>query len=244
MSEEHFASIYDYLMEGAPYERWLQYAKDRLPQGGKIVDLACGTATFTMMLHEHGYEVIGIDISQDMLTIAEQKMREKNVSIPLIKQDMREFIGVSQLDGVTIFCDGLNYLFDEGDVQQTFAKVNESLKAGGVFLFDVHSIRKMQETFQNELYGENGEEVAYLWFTSPDEAPYSVEHTLTFFIKDDDGKYDRIDEIHRQRTFPVETYMEWLEAANFEKIEVTTDFGNSPYNEMDERIFFRAIKKE
>ena len=242
MSEQHFAAIYDFLMKDAPYEQWLQYATERLPQNGKIVDLACGTGTFTLMLYERGYDVIGVDISQDMLAVCEQKFRSKNISIPLVKQDMRHFSGFSQLDGVTIFCDGLNYLTDEHDVKQTFKNVSQSLKPGGVFLFDVHSTNKMEETFHNELYGENGVDVSYLWFTSPGDEPYSVEHTLTFFVKNNIGTYDRIDEVHEQRTFPVNAYIRWLEEAQFEQIEVTTDFGKNKFDKHAERIFFYAKK--
>src|SRR5690554_4047983 len=117
MSEEHFASVYDYLMKDAPYTNWIQYTKERLPKNSSVVDLACGTGTFLILLQEQGYTVTGMDISQQMLTMADMKLREKNLNIPLMQQDMRNFSGLSNVDEVTLFCDGLNYLLNEKDVQ-------------------------------------------------------------------------------------------------------------------------------
>ncbi|WP_096188330.1 class I SAM-dependent DNA methyltransferase [Evansella halocellulosilytica] len=243
MSYEQFSSLYDNLMEDAPYERWVNYTEKHLPIGSSILDVGCGTGTFTSMLYEAGYHMAGIDLSSDMLAIAERKARDKNQQILFACQDMREISGFENLDGVTLFCDGLNYLTTAADVQQTFKRIYNSLKFGGTFLFDVHSIYKIEEIFSNHLFGENREDLSYMWFCSPGEAEYSVEHTLTFFVKGDNGAYTRFDEEHKQRTFPINMYVSWLEQSGFSSIEITGEFGTTDVRDEDDRIFFKAIKK-
>ncbi|MFA9558808.1 class I SAM-dependent methyltransferase [Evansella sp. AB-rgal1] len=243
MNEQHFASVYDALMEDVPYNQWMIYTKKFLKERSRILDLACGTGTLAILLQKQGYVVQGADISQHMLTIAEEKVRNEKTLIPLFQQDMRTLEGFHDLDGVTLFCDGLNYLREEDDVQDTFSRVATALRTGGVFLFDVHTTYKMVNIFLDQLYGENGEDISYLWFCSPGEEKFSVEHSLTFFVKQANGSYERMDEELYQRTFPQEFYIHWLEKAGFHEIEVTSEFGESTPSETDERLFFKAVKK-
>ncbi|MBU9722530.1 MULTISPECIES: class I SAM-dependent DNA methyltransferase [Bacillaceae] len=243
MNEYHFASIYDVLMEDVPYEDWLTFASTHLKHKGKILDIGCGTASITLLLSEAGYEVSGVDISQEMLTVAEEKVRLSNKNISLYCQDMRKLEGFNDFDGVTIFCDGLNYLPDSEAVKQTFRNVFNALKPGGIFLFDVHSPYKMTNIFNDQLYGEDRTDISYLWFCNPGDKPLSVEHALTFFIRRQDGTYDRLDEEHFQRTFSPEDYKEWLSDVGFIDIEVTSDFGREKENEISDRYFLKAVKK-
>ncbi|RKL68647.1 methyltransferase type 11 [Salipaludibacillus neizhouensis] len=243
MKHDHFASLYDSLMEDAPYKSWLSFATTNFPDKGSILDLACGTGTFTCMLAKQGFTMFGVDLSQDMLTIADDKKREQRLNIPFILQDMRSFSGFEQLDGITLFCDGLNYLLDSKDVKQTFQQAYSALKSDGVFLFDVHSEYKMEYIFSNQLYGENGEDISYMWFCEQGEETLSIEHELTFFLKKQDGSYERIDETQYQRTFQLQEYKQWLEEAGFQEIEISSDFGESTDLEEKDRIFFKAVKK-
>ncbi|WP_416149292.1 class I SAM-dependent DNA methyltransferase [Salipaludibacillus sp. HK11] len=243
MKQDHFASLYDFLMEDAPYESWLSFAERYLVKQGRVLDLACGTGTFSLMLARQGFDLTGVDISADMLTVAEGKAREAGVDVDFILQDMRELQGFQQLDGITIFCDGLNYLRQQKDVKQTFFHLATALKTGGVLLFDVHSCFKLEYIFDHQLYGENGETLSYLWFSDPADEPLSVQHTLTFFNKKENGDYERMDEEQYQRTFEPHVYKQWLEDAGFHNIEITADFGEKDVEEEDDRIFFKAVKK-
>lgn len=243
MKHDHFASLYDTLMEDAPYQSWLSYATDNLSFKGSVLDLACGTGTFTCMLAKQGYNMFGVDVSQDMLTVADEKKREQKLTIPFILQDMRSFSGFDQLDGITLFCDGLNYLHESKDVKETIQQAYSALKSGGVFLFDVHSAYKMEYIFSNQLYGENGEDISYMWFCEQGEETLSIEHELTFFLKQEDGSYERVDETQYQRTFLPTEYQQWLEEAGFHQIEISSEFGKSKNLEEKDRIFFKAVKK-
>lgn len=237
-----FSSVYDQLMGDAPYYEWLGYIKRYVKPGSRILDVGCGTGTFTLFLAEEGYEVSGVDLSTDMLTIADAKAREKHFSIPFLHQDMRRLEGFSGMDGVVIFCDSLNYLHDQTDVTETFQSVYQALKSGGEFLFDVHSPYKIEEVFHYQMYGENGEDISYMWFSEAGDEPLSVHHIMTFFRMRQDGAYERFDEEHYQRTFSPDTYFDLLHKAGFKDIDITSSFGNEPVKEESDRIFFRAVK--
>ncbi|MFE4812291.1 methyltransferase domain-containing protein [Peribacillus simplex] len=247
MTYERFAYVYDELMKDAPYEKWLMILTAKLEQygigGRKVLDLACGTGEMTVELAQHGFVVTGVDLSDEMLLVANEKAVKLGLSIPLFQQNMAELEGLGQFDCVTIFCDSLNYLRDEEDIVKTFSRVHEHLKDGGLFLFDVHSIYKMEEIFRDNTFAVNGEEVSYIWDCFPGVEPYSVEHDLSFFVRDDEsGLYDRFDELHYQRTYPVEQYKKWLEQAGFTVSEVLADLEDAPLAAETERILFVASK--
>ncbi|MGE6609897.1 class I SAM-dependent DNA methyltransferase [Peribacillus sp. NPDC076916] len=247
MTYERFAYVYDELMKDAPYEKWLMILTAKLEQygigGRKVLDLACGTGEMTVELAQHGFDVTGVDLSDEMLLVANEKAVKLGLSIPLFQQNMAELEGLGQFDCVTIFCDSLNYLRNEEDIVKTFSRVHEHLKDGGLFLFDVHSIYKMEEIFRDNTFAVNGEEVSYIWDCFPGEEPYSVEHDLSFFVRDDEsGLYDRFDELHYQRTYPVEQYKKWLEQAGFTVSEILADLEDAPLVAETERILFVASK--
>ncbi|MFS0668892.1 methyltransferase domain-containing protein [Peribacillus frigoritolerans] len=247
MTYERFAYVYDELMKDAPYEKWLMILTAKLEQygidGRKVLDLACGTGEMTVELAQHGFEVTGVDLSDEMLLVANEKAVKLGLSIPLFQQNMAELEGLGQFDCVTIFCDSLNYLRDEEDIVKTFSRVHEHLKDGGLFMFDIHSLYKMEEIFSDHTFAVNGEEVSYIWDCFPGEEPYSVEHDLSFFVRDEEsGLYDRFDELHYQRTYPVEQYKKWLEQAGFTVSEILADLEEAPLVTETERILFVASK--
>ncbi len=235
-----FASVYDELMEDIPYERYVEWVGSHV-QSGKLLDLACGTGTLSQFFSDVGFEVTASDLSEDMLTIANQRFLEANASIPVLQLSMDNLEGLAGFDVVTIAIDSLNYLEAEEQVQQTFAEVHAALNSGGHFFFDVHSLFKVDHVYMESPFVFDGENVAYIWHTEPNEEPHSVIHDITFFMRHGE-LFERFEETHEQRTYPVETYMSWLEQAGFKVESVTADFSGDSPNEESERIFFHAIK--
>ncbi|MED1205064.1 class I SAM-dependent DNA methyltransferase [Heyndrickxia acidicola] len=246
MSYEGFAYVYDFLMKDVPYEKWMQFLREKKEayriKENHVLDLGCGTGELSVRLSKEGFEVTGVDLSEDMLMVAQEKAMEERVRLSLFQQDMSELEGLGTFDIITIFCDSINYLPSPTEVKKTFEKVHNHLKEGGLFLFDTHSLYKVKEIFMNQTYAENEDEVSYIWTSYPGDEPDSVDHELTFFVNNENGLYERLDEWHTQRTYPMNQYTSWLEEIGFTVKEVTADFTNEAPNETSERIFFTCVK--
>lgn len=247
MTYQRFAYLYDTLMEDVPYDEWVEWVRNLTGKydvnGKKMMDLACGTGELSVRFAKAGFHVTGIDLSEDMLAVAQTKADRNGLSIPFYHQDMTELNGLGEFDLIGIFCDSLNYLQEIGDVQQTFSRVFEHLKPGGLFLFDVHSIYKMDVIFQEGPFTYNDEEISYIWNCFPGEVPHSVEHELTFFVLDEStGQYDRVEEYHDQRTYEISQYIKLLQEAGFEFLETFADFQQGEPAPEPERILFAARK--
>lgn len=246
MAYHHFAYVYDELMLDAPYHEWVQYVKKSIkthkPNATQLIDIGCGTGEITIRLAKEGFRLTGVDLSEDMLAVAAEKAMTQGLTIPWFQQDMSQLEGFSSFDVAFIFCDSLNYLATKEQVRKTFERIHSLLVDDGLFLFDVHSLYKMEEVFGNHLFGSNDEECSFLWQCQKGEVPYSVEHDLTFFVYDEEIKaYDRFDEWHQQRTFPIEDYKSMLREVGFEVCEVLGDFEH-PAQREHERIIFMAKK--
>jgi SAM-dependent methyltransferase len=228
MSYEQFAYLYDELMKDAPYDEWVQFVKEKCVKygiaGTRLLDLACGTGELSVRLAQDGFQVTGVDLSEDMLAVAQAKAAEKGVKIPFFQQNMADLEGQAEFDIIGILCDSLNYLQTEEEVVSTFSNVFQHLTHEGIFIFDVHSIYKISHLFINQTYASSDEQVSYIWNSFPGESPNSVEHELSFFVLDErTGKYDRFDELHFQRTYTIQQYSNWLNAAGFELLEINSN---------------------
>ncbi|MDR6122289.1 SAM-dependent methyltransferase [Bacillus sp. SLBN-46] len=248
MSYEQFAYLYDELMKDAPYDEWVSFVKEQLVNynvtGVRLLDLACGTGELSIRFANEGFQVTGVDLSSDMLAVAQAKAETKGIHIPLFEQNMIDLEGQGQFDVIGIFCDSLNYLHTEEEVKVTFSSVFQHLTLDGLFMFDVHSTYKISHGFIDQTFAVNDEGLSYIWNSFSGEKEYSVEHDLSFFVLDEmSGKYDRYDEIHYQRTYPIEQYSDWLNEAGFELLKVCADFEPKSPEPQSERIFFVARKK-
>jgi SAM-dependent methyltransferase len=248
MSYKDFAYLYDSLMEDVEYSLWIDFILEKVKlysnqNVGRILDLACGTGQLSVKLAEAGFDVVGVDLSEDMLAVANAKADQENQRIAFYQQDMTKMAGLQSFDFVVIFCDSLNYLESAEDVKKTFQNVYDTLSPDGLFMFDVHSTYKVNEIFMDQTFTSNDEDISYIWNCFPGENDHSVEHELSFFVKKNvENEYERFEEIHYQRTFPIEDYREWLVDIGFEVIEINADFDQG-ISEQSERIFFTTKKR-
>ncbi|MBI5972630.1 class I SAM-dependent DNA methyltransferase [Staphylococcus caledonicus] len=234
------SAVYDQLAQDQPYDKWydiVKYYTQSFNKDLKLLDIGCGTGSLTSKLTSIG-SVTGIDLSADMLSIAVNKSNQ----VTWLEGDMTDFSLNTKFDVITIFCDSLNYLPDIEDVQQTFQCVMQHLDDSGIFIFDVHTIFKMNTLFNNQCYIDENEQVFLAWEAIAGEEPNSVYHDMNFFIKNSDGNYHRFDESHYQRTFDKDTYIQLLKQVGFSNIETFVDFSIENHDDKGERLFFVARK--
>jgi SAM-dependent methyltransferase len=246
MNYQAFAALYDTLMADAPYDKWIDYMHRQLHKsnllGSRVLDVGCGTGELLVRLNDLGAEVVGVDLSAEMLAIAKEKCEKAGFSPLLIQQSMTDLEGLGQFDVVTVFCDSLNYLESEQEVIDTFQCLFEQMKEGAVLLFDVHSVSKIEEGFIGHTFAEDAGEIAYIWTSFEGDHVHSVEHELTFFVQNELDYYERMLELHKQRTYPVDQYKQWLVEAGFCDISIQADFTSEYPTNKSERIFFSARK--
>ncbi len=241
-SYTHLAQVYDFLMQDSPYDRWLEWVGDFWREHGQprtVLDLGCGTGNIAIPLAKQGHQVVGIDLSSEMLAMAFEKAQRAQVKVKWLEQDMRT-LEAPQADSVISLCDSFSYLTEEEDVQQAFQQVYDHLTPGGYFLFDVHSPYKITHIFGENTFTLLEEDIAYIWNCFCDADRLEVEHQLTFFIKQPNGLFQRLEESHVQRAYQPTQMIQWLREAGFTEIKLTADFANLPPNRESERLFYAA----
>lgn len=244
MMYSKFAAVYDELMADIPYGDYVQLIEAAIGTAAdkKILDVACGTGILSVLLAEQGALVTGIDLSEDMLTVARKRAAERSLAIDFHHQAMQRMDVPEMFDAAVIPIDSLNYLETEQDVLDTFSGILRILRPGGLLLFDVHSVFKTDIIFQEGPFTYDSRFISYIWETEPGEEPHSVHSELAFFVRGSDGRYDRFDEVHDQRTFPIMTYAELLERCGFTIERIFADWEDEAPEDESERIFFQARK--
>lgn len=242
---ETFAAVYDAVMDDSLYDKWTDFSLRHLPktkERKKLLELACGTGIQSVRFSQAGFDVTGLDLSSDMLKIAEKRAASAKQKIDFIEGNMLDLSKAGQYDFITCYSDSICYMQDEVEVGDVFKEVYNALNEDGVFIFDVHSTYQTDEVFPGYSYHENAEEFAMLWDTYEDEAPHSIVHELTFFIKEADDSFSRHDEVHEERTYEVLTYDILLEQAGFKSFKLFADFEDKAPTETSTRWFFVAQK--
>jgi len=242
-----FADLYDRLMADVDYGAWAEYLLLRLrecgvPDGGSVADCACGTGAFTIRFAQAGYRATGVDRSEQMLAVAQQKARKSGLNIPFVCQDIRSFCVHKPLDAVNCACDGVNYLLSVGDASAFFKSAYAALKPGGVLLFDVSSEYKLEHVLGGQTFGEDDPACTYLWQNAFDPKTRLLEMDLSFFTPDGSGRYIRLDETHIQRAHTVKELTCALEEAGFGEISAFGAFTVLPPEADAQRIQFIAKK--
>lgn len=226
-----FAGVYDIFMDETPYEEWcelltgllLRYEikenvtdQKLLQERNSILDLGCGTGTLTELMAAKGYDMIGIDNSQEMLQIALEKKERSGSDILYLLQDMREFELYGTVGAAISVCDSLNYMLEEEDILTVFRLVNNYLYPGGLFLFDFNTVYKYKEVIGDTTIAENREECSFIWENYYHSKEEINEYDLTIFVKNDkEGKncFQRFQETHFQRGYRLEQMRTLLEKA-------------------------------
>ena len=270
MEQEHemeayssFARVYDLFMDNVPYGAWSEYLigllKEYGIEDGLVLDLGCGTGKMTRLLASAGYDMIGVDNSEDMLEIARdggnfydrcdenEAEEELESAVPGIEsrilyllQDMREFELFGTVRAIVSICDSMNYLLEEDELRQVFQLANNYLDPGGIFIFDLNTVYKYRELLGETTISENREEGSFIWDNFFDEEESINEYDLTLFIREEGELYRKYEEVHYQRAYELETIKRLLDEAGMEFVAAYDAFTRESVREDSERIYIIA----
>lgn len=239
-----FAEVYDLFMQDIPYEQWCNYIIALLKQygieDGILLELGCGTGTLTKLLADKGYDMIGVDCSEEMLEIAMEKERINSQGILYLLQDMREFELYGTVRAVVSVCDSMNYLLEIEDLEQVFRLVNNYLDPKGIFIFDLKTDYYYRNATGDQVFGANQENSSFIWENYYYEEEQINEYALTIFMKEQGDFYRKSEETHYQRAYNLDEICQALKNAGMEFIAAYDECTYEPPRVDSERIYIIA----
>ena len=244
-SYDFLAGCYDRLTYDVDYAAWADYIeghfrKKGLP-GKTVLDLACGTGSLTYELARRGYEMIGVDLSPDMLSEAMEKDMGGDYIPPMfLCQSMDKLDLYGTIDACVCCLDSANYVTDKRKLQKAFQRVHLFMMPGGVFIFDVNTVEKL-EGLDGQVFLDETEDTYCVW-----RAEYSKRRRICTYGMDlfqrQGNLWHRSFEEHREYAYSAEMLTEFLKEAGFTGIRVYGDRRLEEPNAADQRIYFKARK--
>ena len=184
-----FAYVYDTFMDNVPYGEWARHIREKLCEHGVtdgiVLDLGCGTGTMTERLAGYGYDMIGVDNSEEMLELAMEKKTESGYDILYLLQDMRGFELYGTVRAVVSVCDSVNYITEPDELEEVFRLVNNYLDPKGIFLFDFNTVHKYRDVIGDSTIAEDRGVCSFIWDNRYYEKERINEYDLTLFIAED-----------------------------------------------------------
>lgn len=243
MSYDLFAEYYDELMSEVDYPARAKYIdgiiRQYKPDAHLLVDLACGTGSMTVEFAAMGYDVIGVDLSENMLSKAREK---SDGSILYLCQSMQKLDMYGTIDAFVCTLDSLNHIEDREQLLLALSRVSLFLEPDGVFVFDMNTLYKHAHILADNAFVYETEDVFCVW-----QNAYSgdgrVEIALDFFERQPDGSYLRDCEDFAEVAYPIEETERLLNEAGLRLLAAYDDMTHEPPRKDSERIVFAAAKR-
>lgn len=247
----NFAAVYDMFMDNVPYDQWTDYLvhllKKHCIHEGLLLELGCGTGSMTRRLSNKGYDMIGIDSSEEMLAIARDKSGDEKNSILYLCQDMREFELYGTVAAVVSVCDSMNYILSEEDLLKIFKLVNNYLDPRGLFIFDLDTEYAYKKIIGDKTIAESREEGSFIWENTYYEEEMINQIDLTLFIPTEENNSNNIfirqEETHYRRAYSIDTIKRLIEEAGMEWVTAYHTLSEDEPRKDSERIYVIAREK-
>ena len=204
------------------------------------VDLACGTGSVTAILAEKGLEVIGVDLSEEMLTVAQQKAMELENMPRFVCQPLQELWLPKGVDLAVCALDSLDYITNPADCAQAIRRVYKALNPGGIFIFDVNTPEKLR-AMDGQVFLDEDDDVYCVWRGEFDGKTNICSYGMDLFQREGEVWYRSFEE-HREYAYSQEQLTGYLKAAGFTSIEVYADRLFEAPRAGEQRIYFKARK--
>ena len=238
------AASYDRLTNDVDYEATVEFYMQILQREGvkprTVVDLACGTGSVTAILAKMGYPVLGIDMSEEMLTEAAMKTMDLEPMPRFVCQKLQELKLPRAVDMAVCALDSLDYVTDPDDCKEAIRRVYKALNPGGIFIFDVNTPEKLR-AMDGQVFLDEDDNVYCVWRGEFDEETNICTYWMDLFQRQGQT-WQRSYEEHREYAYSEEQLRGYLKAAGFTHIEVYADRKFEAPAEGEQRIYFKARK--
>ena len=241
---QNLAASYDRLTNDVDYEATVKFYMEILAREGAkprtVVDLACGTGSVTAILARMGYPVLGVDMSEEMLTEAMGKVMDMDNPPRFICQKLQQLHLPRAVDLAVCALDSLDYITDPEDCREAIRRVYKVLNPGGIFIFDVNTPEKLR-AMDGQVFLDEDDDVYCVWRGEFDEETNICTYWMDLFQRQ--GKtWQRSYEEHREYAYSEAQLRTYLKEAGFTGIEVYADRRFEAPAEGEQRIYFKARK--
>lgn len=244
-SYSQFALVYDKLMQDVDYKGRTAYLLKLFEKFGKsptlLLDVACGTGGFSNQFALKGVEVIGVDMSEEMLLAARENSATLATDVLFLCQKAEELDLYGTVDGAICCLDSVNHITDIKKLKKAFERVSLFLEENSLFIFDVNTLYKHEHILADNTFVIEEDDVFCVWQNEYDEKNLSTDITLDFFISDGE-KYERFSEEFSEKAYTTDQLKELLEESGFTLEAVYGDMTELEPDENCERAIFIARK--
>ncbi len=241
---EALARSYDRLTNDVDYRSTVAFYREILKREGlrprTAVDLACGTGSVALLLAQMGMEVIGVDLSEEMLTVAAGKAQEMDKPPVFVRQPLQKLCLPRAVDLAVCALDSLDYITDPADCAEAIRRVYQALNPGGIFIFDVNTPEKLR-AMDGQVFLDEDDDVYCVWRGEFDEKTNICSYGMDLFQRR--GRtWERSFEEHREYAYSASQLTDYLKAAGFTHISVYGDKTFAPPREEEQRMYLKARK--
>ena len=241
-----FSGVYDVLTQNVDYPQRADYIADLLCRngvtGGILLDLACGTGSLSVEMAKKGFEVIGVDASGEMLSIAMNNAYEAEQNILFLCQQMQSLDLYGTINCAICTLDSINHLTEKEDVQAAFDKVSLFMEKDGIFVFDVNTPYKHREILADNSFVYEADGVYCVWQNSTDENLLTTVSLDIFEYDEESDSYVRYGEEFSERGYEPDLLRSFAEESKFEVIGIYDELTKEPLREDSQRAVF-VLKK-
>ncbi len=244
------APIYDHVNEEIDYSKWADFIEDAvkrfgIPKTKLVLDLACGTGSMTIELAKRGYDMIGVDLSVEMLNVARARAYDEDISASILWlcQDMTEFELYGTVDLVVCCLDSINHLTSNKDLEKCFALVKNYLDPNGIFVFDINGRGKFERVYADKSYVVEDGDSFCVWQNFYNPKSKNCDFCITMFEENDDGTYTRSEEHQREHMYTISTIKKALNKTGLLFVGAYKNFELEEASDDNDRIYIIAKKE-
>ena len=241
---ENLALSYDRLTNDVDYEATVDFYWQILNREGlhprTAVDLACGTGSVALLLAKKGLQVVGVDLSEDMLCQANQKAQEQDADVLFVCQPLQELSLSRGVDLAVCALDSLDYITDPEDCREAIRRIYRVLNPGGCFIFDVNTPEKLR-AMDGQVFLDEDDDVYCVWRGEFEEETNVCSYAIDLFQRQGEN-WVRSFEEHREYAYSAEQLKEYLSQAGFTHVEIYADRRFEAPGPGEQRIYIKARK--